>query len=306
MKLYPVLFSEAAKTAEHAAGVGLAAFLIGGLADSGKFETDGRVTLVSVGRFMAGVKKACQYAVSQLDALTPETFRHTTKDSVVGDVSFDIIRGGANQPLFKVDTSAGVNKFGPLAYQIVMHLINLHGKTGWLRSDSSLTSGKGSSSSVWNGMYQNDGIYERRWLGDFFPGNPREASSMIRPLCGVSEKVSNDLYGYRATVDSSDPDTLTEGHFLQFLATNNLSPGNYGHMWAYRLKNNELAGVHELFEAGTTLYEDVAAILDQEGLKYKSSSYEDDAVEFTPGDLDHIVRSLGNRFFSRRYKTMDH
>lgn len=158
MKIYPILY-EAAQSVEGSLGKGIAAV-----------NSEGEVTLFSTRRVMSQFQRMQKTVDGVVGIEYKDKINLAIKlagDAVVGQVSY-----GNNGPdLCSVSSSSGVNKFGPLAYQLVMYRI----KPRWLRSDESLTTGDdynriGGSQSVWNNMYQlsKKGVYERRWLGSFF------------------------------------------------------------------------------------------------------------------------------------------
>ena len=214
-----------------------------------------------------------------------------SKRAVVGAVSFDAER----QDLFQVGVSAGVSKFGPLAYQIAMNAISPKWSSipAWLKSDTSL---RPDSLKVWQTMYtlSEQGIYERKWLGDW--------SWSYIPQCvdtwgsTMVDDHKTYAYLYEWVKIAHQKKQTTEADFLDYLKTNprkggvgafeydkTTDPSMFGNFWAYR-KTSQDPKVDDMFELGNQLAAEVKE-------KYH-----------VPEDLvKTIFRGAGMKFFSRRY-----
>lgn len=274
LKLTQILFQEAAQSIEGSLGKGIAAV-----------NSDREVTLFSTRRVMSQfqrMQKAVDGAGGGSGNDAWRLLRLAIKlagDAVVGQVSY-----GNNGPdLCSVSSSSGVNKFGPLAYQLVMYRI----KPRWLRSDESLTTGEddsriGGSQSVWNNMYQlsKKGVYERRWLGSFFSEDDIIAIRKLRNAKSVNGPTDESLDDYDPREDTS------EKAFLDFLGEKDMEPSDFGHFWAYQLQTPD-PKIQELFDAGDSLKRDIAA------LKIRGMA---------PFDIRETLEEASRRFFSRRYQ----
>lgn len=272
MKIYPILY-EAAQSVEGSLGKGIAAV-----------NSDREVTLFSTRRVMSQFQRMQKTVDGVGGGSGNDAWRNgrlaikLAGDAVVGQVSY-----GNNGPdLCSVSSSSGVNKFGPLAYQLVMYRI----KPRWLRSDESLTTGEddsriGGSQSVWNNMYQlsKKGVYERRWLGSFFSEDDIIAIRKLRNAKGVNGFIDDSLDDYDPREDTS------EGAFLNFLREKDMQPSDFGHFWAYRLQTPD-PKMQELFDAGDRLKAEIAA------LKIRGMA---------PFDIQETLEEASRRFFGRRY-----
>ena len=272
LKLTQILFQEAAQSVEGSLGKGIAAV-----------NTEGEITLFSTRRVMSQFQRMQK----TVDGVGGIEHQDKTKlsiklagDAVVGQVSY-----GNNGPdLCSVNSSSGVNKFGPLTYQLVMYRI----KPRWLRSDESLTTGDddsriGGSQSVWNNMYQlsKKGVYERRWLGSFFSDDDIIAIRKLRNAKHVNGFTDDSLDDYDPREDTS------EKAFLDFLGEKDYyQPSDFGHFWAYRLQTPD-PKIQELFDAGDRLKAEIAA------LKIRGMA---------PFDIRETLEEASRRFFSRRYQ----
>ena len=280
MKLYPILY-EAAQSVEGSLGKGIAAFAL-----------HNTIVLVSTRRVLESLRGRIKKAgvpsylkpkkpTSPEDAIDDgmaeddddwdertnfeeKLARSLSNNAVVGNVVYHI----TGTELFKVDTSSGVNKFGPLAYQLVMFVI----QPAWLKSDSSLKEG---SQGVWNKMYQlsNQGVYERKWLGEFEAGKNK-----LKIACYVNEETERVLEEYWQmlqdydrpahhqpgwTPDNKQPAPLTqdpykEEVFLKFLEENPRARAYCGQFWAYRMTSPD-PKTSELFRNGDALLETLQA-----------------------------------------------
>ena len=253
MKLYPILF-EAAKTAGESLSKGIIAIRTG--------NYGGRhISLLSKRRADKALEKVSIVAGSD----SPEVRKAIANDATVASVAYSEQSPG----LYAVQTSAGVNKFGPLAYQLVMFDI----QPAWLKSDTSLSS---DSMSVWQKMYDlsEKGVYERKWVGDFTDGPYIvEAMMEIAVQWHGDDFFSREGLGWNA--ESGD-----EQSFLKFLTEEdkyNADPALFGYFWAYRKTSHE-PEIEQLFAAGDEFMSRVSS-----------------------PTLSHGVAGGVRDFFSRRY-----
>lgn len=299
MKIYPILY-EAAQSVEGSLGKGIAAFAL-----------HNTIVLVSTRRVLESLRGRIKKAgvPSYLKPKKP-TFpedaiddgmaeddddwdertnfedklaRSLSNNAVVGNVSYHII----GTELFKVDTSAGVNKFGPLTYQLVMSAI----KPAWLKSDFSLVEG---SQNVWNKMYElsNQGVYERKWLGEFEAGKDkvRAATYINDETERALEEYWRMLQDYDRPAHNNQPKQVTqdpykEEVFLKFLEENPRARAYSGQLWAYRMTNPD-PKTSELFRNGDALLETLQADFN------------------IPKRMAlHIIRDAAGKFFSRLYRS---
>ena len=244
MKLYPILF-EAAKTAGESLSKGIIAIRTG---NYGR----GHISLLSKRR----ADKALQNS--------PRLRKAIANDATVASVAYSEQSPG----LYAVQTSAGVNKFGPLAYQLVMFDI----QPAWLKSDTSLSE---DSMSVWQKMYDlsEKGVYERKWVGDF------ENVYIVKAMMEIAQQWHGDDFFSREGSDWKS--TGDEQSFLKFLAEqedkDNSDPALFGYFWAYRKTSHE-PEIEQLFAAGDEFMSRVSS-----------------------PTLSHGVAGGVRDFFSRRY-----
>ena len=306
MKLYPILY-EAPQSVEGSLGKGLAACAL-----------PGGVALVSTRRVLESlqcrIKKAGVPSYLKPKKTTPspeedtdiddgmaeddddwdertnfeEKLAHSmSNNAVVGSVTYH----GAGTNAYKVDTSSGVNKFGPLAYQLVMFVI----QPAWLKSDSSLKEG---SQGVWSKMYQlsNQGVYERKWLGDFEDGKNK-----LRMAFSVNDNTEQYMDGYWNMIrdyehmininarliepEQLPPNPYKEEVFLKFLEENPRARPYSGQFWAYRMTSPD-PKTSELFRNGDALLETLQT--DFNIPKRMAFS---------------IIQDAANKFFSRLYRS---
>jgi hypothetical protein len=216
MKLYHILFqNEAAKSVPQALNAKLAAVVSTGYGAHRVALIDTETTLETLRSFSTDSEERAADRV--VDA-----------DSVLAEVAWSTSKSGPS----RVVSSAGIDKYGPLCYQLVMYRIS----PGWLRSDTSLSDG---SQYVWNKMYElsNSGVYERKWVGDF-----SDPASQISDSAGVSYESQEELYKYRDILyleAKSDPEVLTEKYFLDWLADNGKKPEHFGQFWAYKMSSHD-------------------------------------------------------------------
>lgn len=253
MKLYPILF-EAARTAGESLSKGIVAIRTGNYGDR-------HISLLSKRR----AEKALEKASIVVGGDSPRLRKAIANDATVASVAYSEQSPG----LYAVQTSAGVNKFGPLAYQLVMFDI----QPDWLKSDTSLSE---DSMSVWQKMYDisEKGVYERKWVGDFTDG-----PYIVEAMMEIARQWHGDDFFSR---EGSDWDgTGDEQSFLKFLAEqeekDNADPALFGYFWAYRKTSHE-PEIEQLFAAG------------------------DEFMSRISNPKSHGAVGLGVRdFFSRRY-----
>jgi hypothetical protein len=243
VKLYPLIYTnEAAPTPREALQRGIAAI-----------RTEGGVLLVNAGLVLELAN----------EGLTPDGFSRAAANTdgvVVGTVQFE--QDADTSDLFTVYISAGANKFGPLAYQLVMGSIY----PGWLRSGASLTPG---SKSVWNKMYQisesgryESSRYERKWLGEFRD----EAVTSAMQVDSDTIHFFENLAAYSGEADT-----------VKYIKYQGGKPGDFGFLWAYRSSHSEPKQVSDLFDKGKELLKTLPA-------KYADKMW-----------------LTGSRFFNRKY-----
>ncbi len=269
MKLYPIIY-EAAQSVEGSLGKGIAAFAV-----------PGAVVLVSTRRVLESLRSRIKKAgvpsylkpKKTISSTEEEDFdmdddwdeRQNFQDKLANALSSHALVGSVSYhktgtELFKVNTSAGVNKFGPLAYQLVMNAI----KPMWLKSDFTLKEG---SQGVWNKMYElsNQGVYEHRWLGEFNGGERlvREAimanNNTDLYMGGFWQMIRdyNHMINLNARLNEPEelpPNPYKEEVFLKFLEENPNARPYSGQLWAYRLANPD-PKIQELFDSGNDLLE---------------------------------------------------
>ena len=258
MKLYPILF-EAARTAGESLSKGIIAIRIGNYGDR-------HISLLSKRR----AEKALEKTGIVVGGDSPRLRKAIANDATVASVAYSEQSPG----LYAVQTSAGVNKFGPLAYQLVMFDI----QPAWLKSDTSLSS---DSMSVWQKMYDlsEKGVYERKWVGDFTDGPYIvEAMMEIAVQWHGDDFFSPDKFLKKEGWNAESGD---EQSFLKFLAEqedkDNSDPALFGYFWAYRKTSHE-PEIEQLLAAGDEFMSRVSS-----------------------PTLSHGVAGGVRDFFSRRY-----
>jgi hypothetical protein len=216
MKLYPLIYTnEAARSAEESLEKGVFAYL--------KPGTYPKVILISGDRLLQAIdsvkKKAGSTARRWRQAAVPLA-RKIAGRAVVGAVGYN--KDSSGEDLYKVDTSAGVASFGPLAYQLAMYAI----QPSWLMSDTSL---KPASHRVWKNMYKlsEQGVYERKWLGDY-------------NIDLIYERYFGTERGKFTRFLSSLPPP-TEDLFIKWAKENHPEEPieNFGQFWAYRKTSHD-------------------------------------------------------------------
>jgi hypothetical protein len=212
MKLYQIIYTnEAARSAEESLEKGVFAYL--------KPGTYPKVILISRDRLLQAIDS---------EVLLGPLVRKIAGRAVVGAVGYN--KDSSGEDLYKVDTSAGVASFGPLAYQLAMYTI----QPSWLMSDSSL---KPASHRVWKNMYKlsEQGVYERKWLGDY------NIDLVSERYIGIeSGKFARFLSSLRWIRLSSLPPPA-EDLFIKWVKENHPEEPieNFGQFWAYRKTSHD-------------------------------------------------------------------
>ena len=224
MKLYPIIYlNEGMRTPEEALEKGIAAIQTPTGVAGGQF-----VNLVSKKRMLDLLEKNKTLLNNPTERLKL-VFKAANR-AVVGSVSF---RSTHVQGVTKINTSAAVNKFGPLAYQLAMHYI----KPKWLCSDTSLTA---ESAKVWYEMYTRPELYEKKWMGD---------------LSGDSTKLINDRLNADENKDYIDlPDDMVtdEAYMTQELG----DMSKYGYLYVYRLAK-PIPALQAVFDQGEAFLDEL-------------------------------------------------
>lgn len=270
MKLQHLLY-EAAKTAEEANEKQVAAIKI-----------RDNIILFSTKRFMNIVDKNREAAdLSEVQYNMMDKIKESlSQDCIVGQVSY---HKTYNAALFMVGSSSGVNKFGPLVYEIVMQSVY----PAYLRSDSSLKEG---SRNVWNKMYQR-GDVEKKWVGSF-GGSPAVSYDNLEDSIISIPKKEMPSEGTKSTKDllkiylrDIHPTAPTEDVFLDFLRDNNIDINNLGNFYAYRTTTGNTGPVKTMFDLGDQMRE-----------------YMITKLEATSDAVNEAFRGGANKHFSRMYK----
>ena len=252
MKLYSILYEDA-KTPEEALGKGVVALKVGRGGDNPVY-----ILLVSKKR-MLELAPQRNSSVVMLDADV------MARRAIVGMIKYR----EADVGLYKVSLSAGVNKFGILAYQVAMFNSN-----GWMRSDITLSS---DSFGVWNKMYAKPETYERKWLGDFGRTTKKDLFDALK-----ASDVGTDFYIQHLRNSELYYQTATsEEDFRRLLNSEGKDLSEFGNLYAYKLINPN-PKVNDMFAEGDELIDEI-----------QSRGY-----QFIPATLSVAATS----FFGRRYK----
>jgi hypothetical protein len=270
MKLAPLIYSEAAKTATNSLDKGIFAFH-----KTGRFQ---KVVLFSSNRLLDVLASTKEKVGKGYD--TSQTFYGNSnflrtasveagKRAIAGAVGFHDV----GEEYYKVDTSSGVANFGPLAYQIAMYAIG----SGWLMSDLSL---KPASRRVWSNMYKlsEQGVYERQYLGEF-------NIEAVMERCEWSSSFDAITTYIRAVEDGETPHT--EEAFLSWLKETlpHVKPEDVGNFWAYRKRSHDPM-IQNLFDRSK---EFVAEAETKFGIPEEA--------------MQEIMQAGSNMFFSRLYSS---
>lgn len=278
MKLYPLIYTnEAARTASESLEKGIVAV-----------KSSGNIVLLSKRRVLEAIKS--MNLSPGIEPTTQEIVTLSQKLSnraVVGAITYEKVKND----LYKIFTSAGVSKFGPLAYQIAMYRLG----DSWIRSDYSL---RVASLAIWQNMYElsDKGVYERKWLGDW---DWRNIAKAVDTWSEATEdtKTQGYLENYLQEVEAGDVEEDAAG-FTEYLQENPMkggvgafqydmqtSPYKFGNFWAYRKVSHDPL-IEDMFNDGEHMFEEVKT-------EYGVS----------PGTLNNIIEAAAERFFRRRYDT---
>ncbi len=216
-----LLFAEAAPTAKQALQSGIAA--IGG---------KDHVVLLSFDRASRILQKYQKSRGQMWDALATQ--------AIVGFLIFSRLETG----LFSVELSAGVNKYGILAYQLAMYTINMNGQN-WLVASHDLSE---DSWGVWQKMYMysnknGQNVYRAKWLGDW--GRPIDLHEALETaaLHINSREFSRRVHNIIAKKLVSEKEvTAALGRYAE----------KCGNLWAYQLSRSP-AQAEKMFEKGREL-----------------------------------------------------
>jgi hypothetical protein len=216
MKLASILFGEAAKTPLEAFDRGVAA-----------------VEVYSSVLLLVNVENTLEIAKEY----NPREFARemvSSPGAIVGMLNYD--QDNDSDDLFTVSNSAALEKFGPLAYQLVMARIY----PGWLRSDSMLSP---EAIDVWSKMYSlsNSGVYQRKWIGDFRD----EAVTRARSVNSATVHFFQNLATY-----------ISEEELVKYILDHGKHPRDFGFFWAYRKRATD-PKASELFARGKQLLEEL-------------------------------------------------
>jgi hypothetical protein len=226
MKLYPIIYSEAARTATEALSKDVVAI---------SSPERGCVTLVDRKRVLAAIDKN-----KKTGDINPASIgEKIASRALVGTITYTSLPAQRN--LLRVTSSAGVNGFGVLAYQVAMAI----NPRLWLRSDASLTS---ASQVVWNKMYEHSqkGVYKRKFLGDFPMGSR---------LLTIAREVSSQMKRLLQALPKDLPQTEIE--FLALLQQHNIPANLVGQFWVYNLAGDPDPKIKEMIEGGKQLATDM-------------------------------------------------
>lgn len=268
MKLYPIIFTnEAARTAEESLTKNVLAVKI--------YDN---IVLFSKKRAVKALsKKEAPFAHDKEEFFEwkGEMIKSFTNDAIVGVVSFRTL----NIDLYKITSSAGVNRFGPLAYQLAMKKID----PAWLKSDNSLTE---DSLKVWQKMYElsEQGVYQKKWLGEW--GWESLIPISVEAWVGATSNydIQDYLEKYLEEVRTNKR-PHDEAYFLEFVSKNkSLTPAMFGNFWAYQ-KTSHDPKIQEMFQQGDMFVDEAK-----------------EKFNVRPGDLMDIIQDASGDFFNRRYR----
>jgi hypothetical protein len=289
VKLYPILYlNEGPKTASESLEKGIVAVKI--------FSHIILLSKKRVFEAIRGIEKKSKEPIPEENSEEFETWKKNLSlrlgnRAIVGAITYEKLKGN----LYSVNTSAGVNKFGPLAYQIAMYKMG----DSWLRCDDSL---REASLSVWQTMYDlsEKGVYERKWLGDWGWRNIPEAVYTWVDATNDT-KTGEYLEGYikktEADIKAGGGD-LDDTGFIDYLTKSPMkggvgvmqydmhtSPSKFGNFWAYR-KTDHDPFIEDLFNDGEDMFDELKA-----------------EYGISPAAMTDIIEEGATRFFRRRYDT---
>ena len=202
MKLFPILFlNEEMRNGNDALANNLAA----------SFQSS-RITLFDPMKLKEFLKEQ-----GDIEADDYNTIYKAVKGEskiIVGSIDY-----WSRSGLSLVSTSAAIDGFGPLMYQLAMYKVN----PNFLACDTTL---KPASLKVWQKMFEfsNKGVYERSFLRLY-------GKDMFINRIDIHD--GDSLRKYLQETDG-DP---SEETFLSWLKKHNLNPTDFGFLWAYRKKD---------------------------------------------------------------------
>ena len=248
MKLYPIIFTnEAAKTPQESLERNIVAV-----------DLLNTIVLFDTNRFQ-----------------NKEQF---TKDMVRATVAM-VSYNEYSPDLYKVDTSAGIEDFGPLAYQITMKKID----PAWLKSDVSLTK---DSLVVWQKMYKlsQEGVYKKQWLG--YWGWDELIPSCVRAWTNTMHSPATKKYLEKYLEEVRENFRIDEAYFLEHIRKSDLdlTPAMFGNFWCYKKTSHDPL-IDEMFQQGNKFIEEV------------KEKFNIDYDEFTI-----MVQDAVDQFFTRLYR----
>lgn len=296
MKLYPIIYlNEGPKTAGESLEKGIVAVKI-----------SSHIVLLSKKRVfeaLRGMEKKSGKPLFLAPGEDPESNEHYEdfilwkgtfsqrlgNRAIVGAITYTKVKGN----LYKVYTSSGVNKFGPLAYQIAMYVMG----DSWLRSDESL---RPASLAVWQTMYDlsEKGVYEKKWLGDWGWKNIPEAVytwSEATEDAKTTQYLEDYVKKTEAEIKAGGGD-LNDTGFIDYLKNSPMkggvgvmqydmhnSPSKFGNFWAYRKTEHDPL-IEDMFNDGQNMLDELK-----------------EEYDISPGLMIDIIENAGMRFFRRRY-----
>lgn len=264
MKLYSIIYTnEAARTAEEALNNEVFAY------HDPEFRN--KVILISRNKILQAIDSVKKTGLMQ------NFFSHITKniaqEAIVGYISFS--QNSSIKDLYKGESSAAVDGFGPLMYQLAMYVIH----PSWLMSDSSL---KPASHRVWQKMYEfsEQGVYERKFLAEY-----KIQLIYNRRSSGLPDDANRNkkIEEYITAVQNNDI-PKTEDAFIEWVKENLPEEPikNFGHFWAYR-KTSHDPKIKNLFDQGEKFIEQ---------LKAELKISKDSAREIIEGSATQFFRNL--------------
>lgn len=219
---------EAARTPEYASSKNIGALWV----PPASRDTSGAVIL-------------CSTNAVQKDMGVHGTLRQSNIDRsvIVAQVRFMVDQ--RYNDLYQAKYSSATNKFGPLAYEMLLNKLAKNYNGSWLHSDNRLSA---DAANVWAKYYDRSEAgqdIERKWLGDW--GLTKAEAAF--------DAIENDLHGSGIDVDVS-----TERAFLTLLKrlkNHNLGPRDFAHMWAYRLTADKTEMFAPLYQIGSNMVNDI-------------------------------------------------
>jgi hypothetical protein len=292
-KIYPILFSEAAKTSQDAldADLGLVVF---------KIKNDLTCVLLSVDRCQQAIETVrrtrgeptsvrggrvdARPRVLPADNALTRAIATRAVVGTIGAVNFGPAgRRGGPTPPWNVTGSGVVQKYGPLAYEIAMGAIYPE----YLCSDMSLTA---DSYGIWNKMYQRSDV-ERKWLGDwggqalYTPIDlMQQKTNMSKGIPRESQKSIDAFFKRIDQGEKPPPEELFNKMFVQHLPA--AAKEMLGPFYAYRLapSKTNLVNYTQLLKNGTEVIEEMAG-----------------GLNLSVGRVRKVIEDAAQKHFERLY-----